>query len=174
MSAEANDPKAMARLFADHASNEEGDLLARVWEAPEFAEAHDYDGGYERKGMLKTKQETVFRMTDLKTKLFQKLYYNPALTEADELELRKRFIADSSSHDMRSYALKWTSFITFWPALYFASYRIRGWPAVTAVSLSWYVLYRQLQKFNDRMLQGSLNSFASRFSDKYNVTNHFD
>ena len=174
MSIKADDPKVLARVFAEHASNEKGDLLARVWEAPEFAEAHDYEGGYERKGMLKMKQETLYRMTDVKTKLFQKLYYNPELTEADELELRKRFVADSSSHDMRSYAIKWGSFLSFWPVLYFSSFRIRGWTAVTAVSLGWFVLYRQVQKLNNRMLQGSLNSFASRYADKYTITNHFD
>ena len=42
----------LAKMYADHISNEKGEILARVWESTEFKEVYDYHGGYEEKNLL--------------------------------------------------------------------------------------------------------------------------
>ena len=42
------DPRHLAHLYAQHVSDDNGQILARVWESPEFKEAFDYKGGYEK------------------------------------------------------------------------------------------------------------------------------
>jgi hypothetical protein len=42
---EKYDPETLAKIYADHVSNENGEILARVWESPQFLEVFDYFGG---------------------------------------------------------------------------------------------------------------------------------
>ena len=104
-------PKKVAEVYAKHTTNERGEILARVWESPEFKEAHDFNQGHEKKGLLKMKLESVYRHTNLTQMAFQKVYYNPALTLDDEIELRNRFIVESGSHDLREKVIREKYFI---------------------------------------------------------------
>ena len=164
----------MARVYAKHASNDKGEVFARLWETPEFREAFDYNQGYEKKGMLKLRIETIHRNTKMAQQLFQKVYYYPNLLEDDEVELRKRFITESATHDVRSTVLNWGLFVGFWPTLYFASKKFKGWPCVWGVSIAWYFLYKQSHRFNDGWLQSNLNSFAHPLVEKYNILDHHE
>ena len=126
------------------------------------------------KGLLRQRLETVFRNTEMNKKLFQKVYYNPGLLVEDELELRKAFVSENSAHDTKSTVINWTTFLTFWPALYFTSTKFKGWGVVCSVSFAWYVIYRQFHRFNNNMLQGNLDSFASPYVEKYKIHNHHE
>ena len=167
-------PKKVAEVYAKHTTNERGEILARVWESPEFKEAHDYNQGHEKKGLLKMKLESVYRHTNLTKMAFQKVYYNPALTLDDEIELRNRFIVESGSHDLREKIINWSTFLGYWPALYLVSRKFNGWGVVLTVTGAWYLLYRQLNRFNNSMLQTNLNTFASPLVSKYKIVNHHD
>ena len=167
-------PKKVAEIYAKHLTNDKGELLARVWESPEFKEAHDYNQGHEKKGLLRMKIESVYRHTNLTKQTFQKVYYHPSLLLDDEVELRNRFVVESGSHDLRSKIINWTTFLSYWPTLYLASRRFNGWAVVFGVTGGWFLLYRQMHKFSNSMLQNSLNTFASPLVSKYGIVNHHD
>ena len=63
-------PDLLGKLYADHISNENGEVLARVWETVEFKEVFDFNGGFDQKGLLKRRLEGVWRNTNPKTHLF--------------------------------------------------------------------------------------------------------
>ena len=166
--------KILAREFAKQNVDQTGSFYAKLWETPEFKEAFDYGMGYEKKNMLKYRIETIFRHTRMAKQLFQKVYYYPNLLLEDEAELRKRFITESGSHDLRGTMINWFIVGSYLPALWAASTRFRGWGCVFAVSLSWYVLWKQGHNFNTNMMQNNLNSFASPLIEKYKITDHHD
>ena len=166
--------KNLARVYAQNVTNEQGDTYARLWETPEFKEAFDYGQGYEKKNMLRFRIETIFRHTRKAKQLFQKVYYYPNLLEDDEVELRKRFLSESGSHDLRSTFINWGTAASYFPVLYVASRRFTGWSCVLGVSVSWYLLYRQAHTLNDNLLQSKLNSFANPLIAKYKIIDHHD
>ena len=92
----------------------------------------------------------------------------------DEIELRNRFIVESGSHDLREKVINWSTFLGYWPALYLVSRKFNGWGVVLTVTGAWYLLYRQLNRFNNSMLQTNLNTFASPLVSKYKIVNHHD
>lgn len=163
-----------AKAFAKQNTDSQGNILAKIWESPEFKESFDYNMSYEKKKMLKYRLETIWRNTRMAKQLFQKVYYYPNLILDDEIELRKRFITESGSHDLRSSAVNWTLASTFFPAMWVASSRIRGWGCVLTVSFSWYLLHKQIHKFNDGILQNNLNSFARPLIEKYHIVDHHE
>ena len=167
------DPKIAAQKFADEASNDKGDILARLWMSPEFMLEYDPKRGYEKKGMLKLKQESVFRFTEMKTKLFQKLYYNPDLTLEDEVQLREYYISKSAFFDMRTVLFNYAAFFSFFPGLYYITRIEKGWPGVYIAGFLWVGGYMILQSTRKTLFQMSLNRFASPLAEKYNMTDHF-
>ena len=170
--AETNRAKHLAKAFVKFNTDDKGNFYAKLWERPEFKEAFDYGQGYEKKNMLKYKIDAVWRHTDMRRQLFQKVYYFPGLLAEDEADLRKKFVNESGSHDLRSSAINWTLATTFFPALWAGSTRFRGWGVVAAVSISYWFLYKQLHRVNSNMLQSNLNSFARPLVEKYNITDH--
>ncbi|CAI2382294.1 unnamed protein product [Moneuplotes crassus] len=166
--------KLLAREYAKHNSDDQGNLYAKIWEVPEFREAFDYNMGYEKKNMLKYRAEAVFRHTRLSKQLFQKVYYNPNLLLDDETNMRKHYVTESGSHDLRSTFINWLVVGTYFPALYAASTRFRGWGCFFAVTAGWYFLYTQGHQLNNNILQKNLNSFASPLVEKYGIIDHHD
>ena len=166
--------KYLAREFAKENSNDQGYLYAKLWETPEFRESFDYGMGYEKKNMLRYRCETIFRHTRMSKQLFQKIYYYPNLLLEDEVNLRKKFISESASHDLRSTLINWVVAGSYLPTLWAASTRLRGWPCVFVVSTAWIIFYRQAHNYNKNMLQNNLNSFASPLIEKYQITDHHD
>ncbi len=169
-----NQAKLLAREYAKQNSDDKGNLYAKLWESPEFKEAFDYKLGYEKKGMLHYRADTIFRHTKLAQQLFQKVYYNPALLLEDEANLRKQFITESGSHDLRSTAINWLLVGSYFPALYFASTKLRGWTCFLSVTAGWYLLHKQTHQINNNILQNNLNSFASPLVEKYGIIDHHD
>jgi hypothetical protein len=47
------DADKLAKIYVDHASNEKGEILARIWETAGFRAVFDPKGGWERKSLLK-------------------------------------------------------------------------------------------------------------------------
>ena len=93
-------PDKLAKIFVDHVSNEKGEILARVWENPGFREIYDFRGNLKDRRKLKRKQEQVFNQFDSQKHLFQKIYYNPALLQDDEVVLRNTFVKLNDSHEL--------------------------------------------------------------------------
>jgi hypothetical protein len=163
-----------AKAFAKQNTDSDGNILAKVWEAPEFKETFDYNMSYEKKKMLKYRLETIWRNSRMAKQLFQKVYYYPNLILDDEIELRKRFISESGTHDLRGSAINWTLAATYFPVMWLASSRVRGWGCVLGVSATWYLLYKQIHNVNDGILQSNLNSFASPLVEKYHIVDHHE
>ena len=166
---EKYDPKTLAKIYADHVTDKNGDVLARVWESVEFQEVFDYKGGYQEKGLIQRRQEQIWRQTDAKKQLFQKVYYNPALLAGDESELATEFTAQSQSFDSIKTAINFGMFALYFPALYGASLKMRGIALgffTVSYGVGWYTAHR----LNQSMLQSSLNKFAKPYFDKYNKT----
>mmetsp|Transcript_5826 Transcript_5826/g.6566 ORF Transcript_5826/g.6566 Transcript_5826/m.6566 type:complete len:179 (-) Transcript_5826:51-587(-) len=166
--------KILAKEFARHNTDERGNTYAKLWESPEFRESFDYKMGYEKKNMLKYRLDTIFRHTKMSKQLFQKVYYYPNLLLEDEGTLRKQFVTENGSHDLRGTAVNWLLGVSFFPALWVASTRFRGWPCIFGVSISWYLLHKQIHEINTNMMQGNLNSFAAPLVEKYKITDHHD
>ena len=60
----------LAKIYADHITDEEGNVLGRVWETIEFKDVFDHYGGLEDKGLLRRRCEQIWRNTDPKKQLF--------------------------------------------------------------------------------------------------------
>ena len=127
--------------MVDHITNEKGEILARVWENKGFQEIYDYKGMEKQRRRLKRKQEQVFNQVNGQRQLFQKVYYNPALLEADELKLRQIFIAKNDSHETTSNLLKWGFFLGYFPLTYVIAKRVRP-SGVLFASLAYFSVYR--------------------------------
>ena len=55
------DAKRLAKIYVDHTTSKEGEVLARVWETPAFQAVFDQYGANKRRGFLKRKTEQVSR-----------------------------------------------------------------------------------------------------------------
>ena len=148
--------KELANIFVRETTNEKGEVLARLWLSPEFKEAHDYGMGYEKHDLLKNRLETIYMNTDPSEQLFQKMYYSPNLLKRDEITMRRHFISCNGSYDLRNTAINWATALSYFPVLYFASTKVRGWPCVLSVSLTWYLIHRQLNTLNKNMFKSQL------------------
>jgi len=86
MSAQEASPEtvALAKRYLALTTNENGELLANVYETEAFKNLYDTNGANERKLRLPRRLLQVHNQYDANTQLFQKLYYHPGLLLADE------------------------------------------------------------------------------------------
>ena len=78
----------LAKRFVDHVTNDDGDVLANVYESEAFKSIYDPNGANQRRLRLPRKQLQVFNQLSADKQLFQKVYYHPGLLQVDEIALR--------------------------------------------------------------------------------------
>ena len=111
-----------------------------MWENSGFREIYDYKGVLQDRRKLKRKQEQIFNQFDAQKQLFQKVYYNPALLQDDEIALRKTFIKLNDRHELSNTVLGWSFFLGYWPLAYYVSRRISP-KALLLASVGFYGAY---------------------------------
>ena len=134
-------PDQLAKIYVDTVTNSKGEKLARLWDDIGFKQTFDPQSSYERKSMLEDRITSVHKRYDAATQLFQKVYYNPALLEEDEVQLRQAFLSANSSNEKLLSAHKWGAFAVYWPLLYVVSKRVRGYSLLGLTGL-YYASYR--------------------------------
>lgn len=115
------DSDRLAKIMVDHMTNEKGEILARVWENPGFQEVYDFKGVLKQRKRLRRKQEQVFNQLDSGKQLFQKVYYNPALLQEDEVTLREEFLRHNQKHENFTQISQVAFFLGYWPLTYVIS-----------------------------------------------------
>ena len=90
---------ALAKRYLALTTNENGELLANVYETEAFKTLYDPNGANERKLRLPRRLLQVHNEYDADKKLFQKLYYHPGLLAADEQALSNIYFNQSAAHD---------------------------------------------------------------------------
>ena len=74
----------LATRFVNFISNDEGQVLANLYENQAFQILYDPTGSYQSKVRLPRRQLQVFNQFNADTQLFQKVYYHPGLLQQDE------------------------------------------------------------------------------------------
>ena len=160
----------MARIYVDHVTNDKGEVLARVWENPGFHEIYDFKGQESKRRRLLRKQEQIFNHLDATKQLFQKVYYNPSLTQPDEVALREAFTKYNGHHDTTDSVIKLSCFVAYWPITYLLARRVRPFTVLAFTGVYYFGVYqRGLLELNRQSLQASLNRAASPLAQKYGI-----
>ena len=163
------DADRLAKIAVDHITNDKGEILARVWENPGFQEVYDYKGVLRQRRRLKRKQEQVFNQFDSASQLFQKVYYNPALLQEDEIALRETFISHNASNDRNISIARGAFFLAYWPLTYTISKQVRP-TGVLLWTLAYYGVYRVAALgWLSCSLQKGLNGAAEPYAKKYGI-----
>lgn len=119
MSGEASpETVALAKRYLALTTNENGEVLANIYETEAFKTLYDPNGANERKLRLPRRLLQVHNEFDATTHLFQKLYYHPGLLQADEEKLCNLYFSKSDTHDKIQMGAKATMFAGFFPITY--------------------------------------------------------
>ena len=127
MTAEASSPEtvALAKRYLALTTNENGEVLANVYETEAFKSLYDPNGANERKLRLPRRLLQVHNEYDASTHLFQKLYYHPGLLQKDEETLSNIYFQQSAAHENLETATKATMFGALFPVTYYMSRSVR-------------------------------------------------
>tara|TARA_B110000305_G_scaffold201245_1_gene228935 strand:- start:66 stop:590 length:525 start_codon:yes stop_codon:yes gene_type:complete len=164
----------LAKKFVDHVTDNNGNMLANVYENEAFKSLYDPNGAEQRKLRLPRKQLQVYNQYSSEKQLFQKVYYNPALTTDDESKLRDAFFRNSTNHDNTDTFLSATMFVAYWPVMHRLSKNVKpvGCLFFTGAYLAAYFKGVKAQTMNN--MQVALNTEAAPYAEKYGLKQDAD
>ena len=131
----------LAKRYVDHISNEDGNILANVYESEAFKAIYDPHGVNERKLRLPRTLLQIHNRMSTESQLFQKVFYHPSLLQDDEIHLRQSFFVANEAHDKINKVCAVTAFAGYWPSVFYISRNTR--PAGCVVfTLAYLYAYR--------------------------------
>ena len=159
----------LAKKFVEHVTDADGEVLANVYESEAFKAIYDPNGAEARKLRLPRKQLQVHNQMDASKHLFQKVYYHPALLQADEQRLRDTFNTASAAHDSLNTFATVGWFAAFWPATYSISRTVRPSGCFLFAAAYAWSYFNLVKPFTLSRFQGTLNAAAQPYAAKYKI-----
>lgn len=158
----------LANLVMDFNHDSKGQLLANVHTSQGFQSVWDYRGAEKKRWRLDRKKEQVAHNYDVRTQLFQKIYYAKDLLLDDERELRSAFVVAEKSYEMQRAVGQAALFLGFFPLTYRLARTVRPATLLIWTGAYYYFGYKRgFEPLTDWQFQSSLNSAARPFALKY-------
>lgn len=159
----------IAKAYVKHFYNEKGEQLAKIEDSEAFQHVYDYHGDQKRRHKLVRKLEQVHSNYNIRSHLFQKVFYVKGLTLADERVLRQVYEQERSRYESEIMAGRAVAIGVYLPFTYVLSANVR--PTTVGLStLAFYYVYRNYQvPMQTNMFQRRLNKAASQLAEKYNI-----